>query len=69
MADSSKKDANKETLPEGNICTAEKIVKDRTYKGVKQYLIKWKSWAPRFNTWEPVENILDPWLLQEYNER
>ena len=29
-----------------------------------QYLVKWKGWSPKYSTWEPEENILDPRLIK-----
>lgn len=54
---------------QGNVFAAEKILKERTRKGNKEYLIKWKGWSAKWNSWEPQDNILDPWLLQEFNDR
>ena len=28
-----------------------------------------KGWSPRYSTWEPEENILDPRLIQQFEKR
>ena len=39
-------------------------------KGKVQYLVKWQGFKdPKSNTWEPVENILDSRLIQEFNDK
>jgi hypothetical protein len=35
----------------------EKILKTRTRNKKKEYLIKWKSYGPEFNSWIPAENL------------
>ena len=32
----------------------EKVVADRLIGGKKEYLVKWKGWADKHNSWEPV---------------
>jgi hypothetical protein len=32
----------------------------RTRNGKIEFLVKWKGWSPKYSTWEPEENILDP---------
>lgn len=51
------------------VFAADCIVKKRVRGNKTQYLIKWKGWAPKYNTWEPEENILDSRLIKEFLER
>ena len=37
----------------------EKIVKRRTLKGIDQALIKWQGWPDKFNSWEPVSQLIE----------
>ncbi|KAL8608981.1 hypothetical protein ACOMHN_062864 [Nucella lapillus] len=48
------------------VFAAERILKKRTRKGKPEYLVKWKGWSPRYNTWEPEENILDQRLIESF---
>ncbi|XP_078712407.1 uncharacterized protein LOC144932341 [Lampetra fluviatilis] len=51
------------------VFAVESIKKKRIRKGMVQYLVKWKGWSPKYSTWEPEENILDPRLVMAYEER
>ncbi len=47
----------------------DKVVDDRidaeTY--VHYYLVQWKGWAPKHNTWEPKRNLSHCWsIIEEY---
>ncbi|XP_078611055.1 uncharacterized protein LOC144881699 [Branchiostoma floridae x Branchiostoma japonicum] len=48
------------------VFAAECLVKKRIRKCKAEYLVKWKGWSPKYNTWEPEENILDPRLLAAF---
>ncbi|XP_013775834.1 chromobox protein homolog 2-like [Limulus polyphemus] len=48
------------------VFAAECIQKKRIRKGRVEYLVKWKGWSPKYNTWEPEENILDVRLLEAF---
>lgn len=51
------------------VFAAERIEKSRIKKGHVEYLVKWKGWSHKFNTWEPEENILDERLVEAFEER
>lgn len=48
---------------------AECILNKRTRKGKLEYLVKWRGWSSKHNSWEPQENLLDPRLLAAFNKR
>ncbi|CAL8389655.1 unnamed protein product [Arctogadus glacialis] len=52
-----------------HVFAVESIEKRRNRKGRVEYLVKWRGWSPKYNTWEPEENILDPRLLDAFKDR
>ncbi|XP_070185224.1 chromobox protein homolog 8-like isoform X2 [Littorina saxatilis] len=48
------------------VFAAERILRKRIRKGKPEYLVKWKGWSTKFNTWEPEENILDARLINQF---
>ncbi|XP_007234465.2 E3 SUMO-protein ligase CBX4 [Astyanax mexicanus] len=52
-----------------HVFAVESIEKRRVRKGRFEYLVKWRGWSPKYNTWEPEENILDPRLLVAFQNR
>lgn len=52
-----------------HVFAVESIEKKRSRKGRFEYLVKWRGWSPKYNTWEPEENILDPRLLDAFQAR
>ncbi|XP_065094128.1 polycomb group protein Pc [Ochlerotatus camptorhynchus] len=50
-------------IPDDRVYAAERIMKKRVRAGKVEYLVKWKGWSTRHNTWEPEENILDERLI------
>ncbi|XP_015926024.1 chromo domain-containing protein cec-1 [Parasteatoda tepidariorum] len=52
-----------------NVFTAQCIKKKRIRKGKVEYLIKWRGWSQKHNTWEPKENIIDSQLIDAFNAR
>nr|XP_057925283.1 chromobox protein homolog 2-like [Doryrhamphus excisus] len=53
----------------GQVFDAECILSKRPRKGKFEYLIKWRGWSSKHNSWEPEENILDPRLLAAFHKR
>jgi len=51
------------------VFAAERINKKRLRQGKTEYLVKWKGWSPKYSTWEPEENILDPRLIQQFEKK
>lgn len=47
----------------------ESIVKDRIFKGKRQYLLKWKGYPNSENTWENEENLQCFELIKEYQRK
>lgn len=52
-----------------HVFAVESIEKRRIRKGQVEYLVKWRGWSSKYNTWEPEENILDPRLLVAFQNR
>ncbi|XP_001648030.2 polycomb group protein Pc [Aedes aegypti] len=50
-------------ITDDRVYAAERIMKKRVRAGKVEYLVKWKGWSTRHNTWEPEENILDERLI------
>lgn len=62
-------DDDSAAIGEEMVFAAEKICKRRLRKGKTEYLVKWKGWSPKYNTWEPTENILDARLIEQFEAR
>lgn len=57
---------HKMEITDDRVYAAERIMKKRVRAGKVEYLVKWKGWSTRHNTWEPEENILDERLIDIY---
>jgi hypothetical protein len=47
----------------------EEILKERMVNGKYEYLIKWKGYEPGESTWEPIENLNCPEVMQLFQEK
>lgn len=52
-----------------DIYTAQCILKKRIHDARIEYLIKWKGWSSKHNSWEPIENILDRKLISNFEKK
>ncbi|KAJ8246391.1 hypothetical protein GJAV_G00267240 [Gymnothorax javanicus] len=52
----------------GQVFDAECILSKRPKKGKFEYLVKWRGWSSKHNSWEPEANILDPRLLAAFHK-
>ncbi|KAI8796933.1 M-phase phosphoprotein 8 [Biomphalaria glabrata] len=48
---------------------ADYIQKKRHRRGKVEYLVKWKGYSVKQSTWEPADNILDPFLIAEFDSK
>ena len=60
----------KESYDPDKIFTVERILKDKTVKGQKRYLVKWAGYDASYNSWEPPECFVDdsPITIYENNK-
>ncbi|CAF0915580.1 unnamed protein product [Didymodactylos carnosus] len=63
-----KKNKKTEEKSSGKVYAAEKLLRRRRYKGKTEYLVKWKGWKTRHNTWEPEVNIIDKRLIEHFKK-
>jgi len=47
------------SLPDENTFIIESVLKERKIKGRKQYLVKWRGYSDKFNSWVNSEDIID----------
>ncbi|XP_065843679.1 chromobox protein homolog 2-like [Oscarella lobularis] len=52
-----------------SVYAAERVIGQRLRRGRQEFLVKWRGWSYKHNTWEPEENILDSRLLESYKQR
>lgn len=50
-------------IGDSTVFTVERILKKRKRQGSTEYLVKWKNYSTKWNTWEPEDNILDRALI------
>ena len=45
-------------IGQDNLYIVEKIINRKKEKGVEKFLVKWKGYESKFNTWEPIDNLI-----------
>jgi hypothetical protein len=55
--------------PASSSYEVEKILKHRGPVGNREYLVKWKGYSAKSNTWEPATNFESPLIIQQYHDR
>jgi hypothetical protein len=65
----SKQPQKKPAKPQSKEYEVEKILKQRTRKGHKEYLVKWKGYSEKESTWEPESHLKNsPKILKEFQK-
>jgi hypothetical protein len=49
-----------------DVYEVEDIVDVTTINSRTHYRVKWVGWSKQHNSWEPLENIMNPLLVFEY---
>ncbi|XP_039276718.1 heterochromatin protein 1-like [Nilaparvata lugens] len=46
----------------------EKLIKSRVFKGKTEYLVRWKGYSPRSDSWEPAKNLSCDALIEKLSD-
>lgn len=61
-------EARRRKQDDSGIFTIGKILNRKIQKGIRYYLIKWRDYPSRFNSWEPKKNLKEAWdLIEDYD--
>ena len=56
--------------PTSDVYEVETVLEMRTTDDARrEFLIKWKGWSSKWNSWEPEVHILDKRLLRKFNKK
>lgn len=51
-----------------DVFEVEKVIDDRMKGKKREYLIRWKGYGPKDDTWEKADNLMCPSILEDYME-
>lgn len=61
------KEQTKDESDDYDVFEVEKLIKHKTKKGVRFYLVRWKGYSEQDDTWEKESNLDCPAILNAYN--
>ena len=53
----SNEELQKAYVTDDTVCKIEKVLKKRTYRGVKQVYVKWLCYPRKFNSWVDASSV------------
>ena len=56
-------------LKQDDVYLVDKVLAKRKRRGKWEYLVKWRGYDESQNTWEPKANILNPKLIDEFEQK
>ena len=60
---------SKKQHDDSSIYEVQKLVGHKNVNGRTKYLVKWKHWPDKYNTWEDYKDIIDTRLIRDYHNR
>lgn len=55
--------------PQSDVFPVEELRAKKLVRGKPLYLVKWKGYSEAEKTWEPEKNILDRYLIEDFDRR
>lgn len=60
---------NNSSISINDVFEVHKLVKHRGRKGQREFLIRWRNYSSKNDTWEKQQNLSCPHILQEYMQK
>ena len=65
-ADEGGSGVDEDLLRQPDVHTVKRILDDRGGAAGREFLVQWKGWAPKWNSWEPEAHLLDKQMVRKY---